>query len=98
MKSDQWELMLVNSEYTVASDAVNSQLDSLNSILKKYDKNGMLIGEAPCTKDMIEITDHDFQVVTVISIAAIFVIILLGPKECFTACNSCCSHRICNIH
>ena len=81
MKSDQWELMLVNSEYTVASDAVNSQLDSLNSILKKYDKNGMLIGEAPCTKDMIEITDHDFQVVTVISIAAIFVIILLVLKS-----------------
>ena len=81
LKSDQWELMLVNSEYTVASDAVNSQLDSLNSILKKYDKNGMLIGEAPCTKDMIEITDHDFQVVTVISIAAIFVIILLVLKS-----------------
>ena len=65
---------------------------------EKYDKNGMLIGEAPCTKDMIEITDHDFQVVTVISIAADICDYFTGPKECFTACNSCCSHRICNIH
>ena len=59
LKSDKWELLLVNSEYAPASDAVNAQIDTLNSILKKYDGGGMLIGEAPCMKDMIETTDSD---------------------------------------
>ncbi len=81
LKSDRWELMLINSEYKVASDAVNDQIDSLNAILKKYDPSGMLIGEAPCTKDMIETTVHDFQVVNLFSIIAIFVIILLVEKS-----------------
>ena len=81
LKSDRWELMLINSEYKVASDAVNDQIDSLNAILKKYDPSGMLIGEAPCTKDMIETTGHDFQVVNLFSIIAIFVIILLVEKS-----------------
>ena len=81
LKSDRWELLLVNSEYAVASDNVNAQLDQLNAILKKYDPNGMLIGEAPCMKDMIETTDHDFQVVNAVSIIAIFVIILLVEKS-----------------
>ena len=77
LKSENWELLLINSEYKVASDKVNEQIDSLNAILKKYDENGMLIGEAPCMKDMIETTDHDFKVVNAISIAAIFLIITL---------------------
>ena len=81
LKNDRWELMLINSEYKVASDAVNDQIDSLNAILKKYDPSGMLIGEAPCTKDMIETTGHDFQVVNLFSIIAIFVIILLVEKS-----------------
>ena len=81
LKSDRWELMLINSEYKVASDAVNDQIDSLNAILKKYDPSAMLIGEAPCTKDMIETTDHDFEVVNLFSIIAIFVIILLVEKS-----------------
>ena len=81
LKSDRWELMLINSEYKVASDAVNDQIDSLNAILKKYDPSGMLIGEAPCTKNMIETTGHDFQVVNLFSIIAIFVIILLVEKS-----------------
>ena len=81
LKSDKWELMLINSEYKVASDDVNGQINELNSILKKYDKGGMLIGEAPCMKDMIETTDHDFQVVTLVSIIAIFVIIALVEKS-----------------
>ena len=81
LKSENWELLLINSEYKVASDKVNEQIDSLNAILKKYDKNGMLIGEAPCMKDMIETTDHDFQVVNTVSILAIFVIILLVEKS-----------------
>lgn len=81
LNDGQWELMLINSEYKVASDAVSDQLDSLNAILKKYDDTGMLIGEAPCMKDMIDTTDHDFQVVNAVSIIAIFVIIALVEKS-----------------
>lgn len=81
LKSDRWELLLINSEYKVASDAVNQQITSLNSILKKYDSTGMLIGEAPCMKDMIDTTDRDFQVVNAVSIVAIFVIIALVEKS-----------------
>ena len=77
----QWKLMLINSEYKVASDAVSDQLDALNDILKKYDQGGMLIGEAPCMKDMIDTTGHDFQVVNAVSIVAIFVIIALVEKS-----------------
>lgn len=81
LKSDKWELLLINSEYRVASDQVNEQIDTLNSILKKYDESGMLIGEAPCMKDMIETTDHDFQVVNAVSILAIFLIIAIVEKS-----------------
>ena len=81
LKSDRWELMLINSEYKVASDQVSGQIDSLNAILKKYDPTGMLIGEAPCMKDMIETTDHDFQVVNAVSILAIFIIIAIVEKS-----------------
>ena len=81
LKSGNWELLLINSEYKVASDKVNAQIDDLNAILKQYDENGMLIGEAPCMKDMIETTDHDFKVVNAVSILAIFVIILLVEKS-----------------
>lgn len=81
LKSDKWELLLINSEYKVASDKVNAQIDSLNSILKKYDEGGMLIGEAPCMKDMIQTTDHDFKVVNAVSILAIFVIIAIVEKS-----------------
>lgn len=81
LESDKWKLMLINSEYKVASDDVNNQIDTLNAILKKYDKGGMLIGEAPCMKDMIETTDTDFKVVNAVSIVAIFVIILLVTRS-----------------
>ncbi len=81
LKSDKWELLLINSEYKVASDAVNEQVSNLNAILKKYDSTGMLIGEAPCMKDMIETTDHDFKVVNAVSIIAIFVIIAFVEKS-----------------
>ena len=81
LESDRWELLLINSEYAPASDEVNDQITSLNTILKSYDKGGMIIGEAPCMKDMIETTDHDFAVVTAVSILAIFIIILLVEKS-----------------
>ncbi len=81
LQSENWKLYIINSEYTTASDEVNSQISELNKILKKYDESGMLIGEAPCTKDMIDITNHDFQVVNAISIAAIFIIIAIVLKS-----------------
>ena len=81
VKGERYQLMLVNSAYIISSDEVNAQIDSLNEILKKYDDGGMLIGEAPCTKDLIACTDHDFTVVSLISIIAIFVIILLVQKS-----------------
>ena len=77
LKSGSYQMMLISSSYVISSDAVNEQIDQLNAILKEYDKGGMLIGEAPCTKDLIACTDRDFKVVSVISIAAIFVIIAL---------------------
>ena len=81
LKSGRSELLLVNSEYKVASDEVDGQIDSLNAILKRYDPSGMLIGEAPCMKDMIETTDYDFKVVNAVSIAAIFIIIAIVEKS-----------------
>ena len=81
LKGDKWELMMIGSEYSVASDECNDQIDELNTILKNYDESGLLIGEGPCTKDMIEITDTDFQVVNLVSIIAIFIIILLVEKS-----------------
>jgi len=77
LQSDKWKLMLINSEYKVASDSVNKQIDELYAIMKKYDEGGLLIGEAPCMKNMIETTDNDFKVVTAVSVFAIFVIITL---------------------
>lgn len=81
LESDNWKLLLVQSEYATATDEVNQQISELKTILKKYDSTGMLIGEAPCTKDLIEITDRDFQVVNTISIIAIFVIIAVVLKS-----------------
>ena len=81
LESDQYELMLVMNEYPVASDEVNQQIDQLNTVLKSYDPNGMLVGEAPCTKDLIEITDHDFAVVSAVSILAVFAIIFFVFKS-----------------
>ena len=81
LKSDKWELMLINSEYEVATDEINAQINELNRILKSYDAGGMLIGEGPCMKDMIETTAHDFRIVNVISILAIFIIIALVEKS-----------------
>ena len=81
LKSGRYQLMLISSAYVISTDEVNNQIDALNGVLKKYDQGGMLIGEAPCTKDLIACTDHDFTVVSLISIAAIFFIILLVQKS-----------------
>lgn len=81
LDNGEWKLMLVMSEYKVASDEVNTQCDEINTILHKYDSKGMLIGEAPCTKDLIEITDKDFNTVSTVSIGVILLIILFVFKS-----------------
>lgn len=75
--NENYEMMLINSEYKVATPEVNDQCTELNKILKSYDPGGMLVGEAPCTKDLIEITDKDFQTVSFVSIGVILLIILV---------------------
>jgi hypothetical protein len=77
LKSSDWQLLLVGSEYAVASDEVNAQCDAIEKIIDSYDEANMLVGEAPCTKDLISITDTDFANVSMVSIGAIFIIILL---------------------
>lgn len=72
---ENYQMLMISSEYKVASDEVNDQCAKIEKIMKKYDKNAMLIGEAPCTKDLITITNHDFNVVSTVSIGAIFLII-----------------------
>ena len=75
LKSENWQMVLIGSEYKTASDEVNEQISKIQDIVEKYDKKAMLIGEAPCTKDLINITDRDFKVVSAVSILAIFLII-----------------------
>ncbi len=77
LESGGYQLLMISSQYEVATDEVNAQCNELEKIVKSYDTGGMLIGEAPCTRDLITITDHDFMVVSAVSIVAIFVIILL---------------------
>lgn len=80
-KSGNYQMMVIVSEYASATDEVNKQCDEINKIIKKYDDTAMLIGEAPCTKDLIEITDVDFKNVSIISIGAIFLIIAIVFKS-----------------
>ncbi len=75
LESEHWKLLIVSSAYELATDEVNNQCDVINAIVKHYDPNGMLIGETACTKDLIEVTDHDFAVVNTVSLGAIFVLI-----------------------
>lgn len=81
LKNDNYQLLLVNSEYKVASDELNLQIKELNKILHNYDKGGMLIGEGPLTSDLIDITDKDFRTVSTVSIGIIFLIILILFKS-----------------
>lgn len=81
LESKDHQLILVGSEYYCSSDEVNNQISQINDIIKSYDDNAMLIGEAPCTKDLIDVTDRDFTVVSIISIVAIFIIIACVLKS-----------------
>ena len=80
-ESGKYKMLLIMSEYKVASDEVNEQCDTLKQMVKDCDENGMLIGEAPCTKDLIETTDEDFKMVSAVSIGVIFVIIAFVFKS-----------------
>ena len=81
LKTEDYQLVLVNSEYKVATDELNAQIKDLNKILHTYDEGGMLIGEGPLTADLIDITDMDFKTVSAVSIGIIFVIILILFKS-----------------
>ena len=81
LESEDYKLLLIGSEYPTASDAVNDQISRLQAIAKRYDGSSMLIGEAPCTRDLISITDHDFAVVSAVSIGLVFLIIAVVLKS-----------------
>lgn len=81
LNSDNWKMILLSSEYEVATDEVNEQCNQLEDIIKSYDPEGMLVGEAAATRDLIKITDRDFRVVSTVSIGAIFILILLVLKS-----------------
>ncbi len=77
IRSGGYELFVVNSEYKAATDEVKEQLVKINDIVKKYDSDGLVSGEAPLTNDLIKISDIDFKNVSIASIVAIFIIIAL---------------------
>ncbi len=81
LSSDEYQMLMVTSEYKVASDEVNAQIDQVNNIVKKYSPSAMVVGEAPCTKDLINITAKDFQTVSIVSIGCVFLIIALVMKS-----------------
>ncbi len=81
LQSDEYEMALITSTYKVASDEVNAQIEQVNSIVKSYDSGAMVVGEAPCTKDLITTTDRDFQIVNWVSIALVFLIIAFVLKS-----------------
>lgn len=81
LKGNEYQIMMVSTNYAIASDEINDQIDKVDEIAKKYDAKSMVIGEAPCTKDLITITDKDFKTVSIVSIAAIFVIIFFVLKS-----------------
>ena len=81
LKGEDYQIMMIATDYKIASDEINNQISKVNDIVKSYDSKAMVVGEAPCTKDLITITDKDFKTVSAVSIVAIFVIILFVLKS-----------------
>ncbi len=81
LESDEWKMVLLTTDYKIASDEINSQITTVDKIVKSYDPKAMVVGEAPCTKDLINITNHDFQVVNAVSIGLVFLIIAFVLKS-----------------
>lgn len=80
-KSGGRQMILVNTSYVAATDECNEQLTKINNIVKKYDKNGYVTGEGAMYKDLIDITDHDFKLTSVLSILSIFILIAIIFKS-----------------
>ncbi len=81
LESDEWKMILLTTDYKIASDEINAQITEVDRIVKSYDPKAMVVGEAPCTKDLINITNHDFQVVNFVSIGLVFLIIAFVLKS-----------------
>ena len=81
LKGEDYQIMMIATDYKIASDEINNQISKVNDIVKSYDSKAMVVGEAPCTKELITITDKDFKTVSAVSIVAIFVIILFVLKS-----------------
>ena len=81
LESDEWKMVMLTTDYKIASDEINDQIAKVDSIVKSYDPKAMVVGEAPCTKDLINITDHDFKVVNFVSIGLVFLIIAFVLKS-----------------
>ena len=80
-ESDKYQMIIINSKYEMATDELNEQIAKVNEIIKKYDDTAILAGEGPLMKDLVEISDHDFNSVNTVSIAIIFVIMMLVLKS-----------------
>lgn len=81
LESDEWKMVLLTTDYKIASDEINAQINQVDRIVKSYDPKAMVVGEAPCTKDLINITNHDFNVVNTVSIGLVFLIIAFVLKS-----------------
>ena len=81
LESDEWKMVLLTTDYKIASDEINAQINQVDKIVKSYDPKAMVVGEAPCTKDLINITNHDFNVVNTVSIGLVFLIIAFVLKS-----------------
>lgn len=81
LDNSKYQLMIINSKYSIASDKLNNQISKVNKILKKYDNNAIVAGEGPLMKDLVTIADHDFQMVNYTSIIVIFIIMLFVLKS-----------------
>lgn len=80
-QNDKYQMIIINSQYEMATDELNAQVDTLNGIIKKYDSNAILAGEGPLMKDLVEISNHDFNSVNTVSIAIIFIIMIVVLKS-----------------
>ena len=80
-QNDKYQMIIINSKYEMATDELNEQVTKVNEIIKKYDENAILAGEGPLMKDLVEISNHDFNSVNIVSLAIIFVLMIIVLKS-----------------
>lgn len=80
-ESEKYQIIIINSKYEMATDELNNQVEGIDNIVKQYDENAMLAGEGPLMKDLVQIADHDFNSVNVVSIAIIFILMIAVLKS-----------------